>query len=133
MEDYADRILSTVFRVAVDPSRETDQSGHRLSFLPSLSRELTEEGVPLKLSIDRLEEAIMEAATAYPHERPLLEYLLPCWKRVTKALKVLRGPAPQKEGMLKEARRLCFSNCIFALTMPELFRCASSLWTFWPC
>jgi ubiquitin conjugation factor E4 B len=122
IDDYADRILTTIFRVTVDPARSTDTHGHRLAFLPILSADLAGEGAPLKMSVGRLEEAIMEAATAFPHDRPLFEYLLPCWKRVVRTLKVMRGPAPEKEALLKEARRLCFSNCIFALTVPELFR-----------
>ena len=121
-EDYADRMLSTLFRITVDKSRTTDGHGHRLVFLPALSQDLADEGAPLRLSVGRLEEAIMEMATALPHDRPLFDYFLPCWKRVVRTLKVLRGPAPEKEALLKEARRLCFSNCIFALTMPELFR-----------
>ncbi|KAL2160170.1 hypothetical protein VTH06DRAFT_1826 [Thermothelomyces fergusii] len=121
IEDYSDRVLSNIFRCTADPNRSTDSQGHKLTFLPNLSGELAEEGAPLRLTIGRLEEAIMEAATAVPHDRPLLDYLLPCWKRVVRALKVLRGPAPEKEAILKEARRLCFSNCIFALTVPELF------------
>ncbi|KAL2024151.1 hypothetical protein VTK56DRAFT_9931 [Thermocarpiscus australiensis] len=121
IEEYADRVLGNIFRVTLDPSRTTDSSGHKLTFLPNLSQELADEGSPPRLSVERLEEAIMEAATAVPHDRPLFDYLLPCWKRVTRTLKVLRGPAQQKQALLKEARRLCFSNCIFALTMPELF------------
>jgi len=115
-------VLSNIFRVTVDPSRITDGQGHKLAFLPNLSADLAEEGTPLKLAVGRLEEAIMEAATTVSHDRPLLDYLLPCWKRVVRTLKVFRGPAPEKEALLKEARRLCFSNCIFALTVPELFR-----------
>jgi ubiquitin conjugation factor E4 B len=111
-----------IFKVTVDPSREVDSTGHRLTYLPNLAKELADEDAPLKLSIDRLEEAIMEAATAWPAEKPLFDYLLPSWKRVIRAIRLLRGPAPQKEEVLKEARRLCFSNCIFAVTMPELFR-----------
>lgn len=122
IDDYADRVLCSVFRITLDPSRDTDSSGHKLTFLPVLSQELAEENAPLKLTADRLEEAIVEAATAYPHNQPLLNYLLPCWKRVNRALRLLRGPAPQKEEVLKEAKRLCFSNCIFALSVPELFR-----------
>ncbi|KAK4245328.1 ubiquitin elongating factor core-domain-containing protein [Corynascus novoguineensis] len=121
IEDYADRVLSNIFRCTVDPNRTTDSQGHKLTFLPNLSADLAEEGAPLKLTVGRLEEAIMEAATAVPHDRPLLDYLLPCWKRVVRTLKVLRGPAPEREALLKEAKRLCFSNCIFALTVPELF------------
>jgi ubiquitin conjugation factor E4 B len=122
IEDYADRILSTVFRLTVDPSRTTDSYGHKLTFLPNLSQELADDGAPLKLSIDRLEEAIMECTAAFPHDKPLFDYLLPCWKRVNRTITTLRGPTPQKEDILKETKRLCFSNCIFALTMPELFR-----------
>jgi ubiquitin conjugation factor E4 B len=124
IEDYADRVLSNIFRVSVDNSRTVDSHGHKLTFLPGLSSELAEEdGGSLKLSIGRLEEAIMEAATAVPRDRPVFEYLLGCWKRVIRTLKTLRGSAmlQEKEALLREARRLCFSNCIFALTMPELF------------
>jgi len=122
IEDYADRVLSHIFRVTVDPTKTSENNGHTLAFLPNLSQELSDEGAPLKLSIDRLEEAIMEAATAFPHDKPLLDYLLPCWKRVNKNIKLQRNPTQQKNDILKEARRLCFSNCIFALTVPELFR-----------
>ena len=122
IDDYADRILSSIFRFTVDPSRTTSANGQKLAFLPNLSADLSDEGAPLRLSVDRLEEAIMEAATAIPHDRPLFDYLLPCWKRVVKTIKVLRSPTPEKEALLKETRRLCFSNCIFALTVPELFR-----------
>ncbi|KAL2263711.1 hypothetical protein VTK26DRAFT_5467 [Humicola hyalothermophila] len=121
IDDYADRVLSSIFRVTLDPSRTTDNYGHKLQYLSNLSEELANDGAPLKLTVGRLEEAIMEAATAVPHDRPLLDYLLPCWKRVVRTIKMLRGPAPEKEALLKEARRLCFSNCIFALTVPELF------------
>ena len=121
IEDYADRVLSAIFRFTVDPNRTTDAHGHKLHFLSNLSQELADEGLPLKLPADRLDEAILEAATAVPPQRPVFEYLLPCWKRLVKTLKVFRGPAPDKEALLKEARRLCFSNCIFSLTVPELF------------
>ncbi|KAK3387480.1 ubiquitin elongating factor core-domain-containing protein [Podospora didyma] len=121
IEDYTNRMLENVFRVTVDPSRTADSFGHKLTFLEGLSGELAADLSNLKLSLERVEEAIMEAATAFPLDKPLLDYLLPCWKRVARALKTLRGPVPQKEEVLKEARRLCFSNCIFAVTMPELF------------
>lgn len=120
-QDYADRILGAIFRITLDPNRTTDPHGHKLVLLQDLSTDLAGDGLPLKLSVDRLEEAIMEAAKAVPRHKPLFEYLLPCWKRATRAIKAFRGGAPQKEAILKEARRLCFSNCIFALTIPDLF------------
>ncbi|KAK4222483.1 ubiquitin elongating factor core-domain-containing protein [Podospora fimiseda] len=120
-EDWADRTLSSLFRISIDATKTSDVHGHKLTFLPNLSQELSEEVAPLKLSVERLEEAIMEAGTEVPHNRPLFDYLLGCWKRIVRMLRTLHGPAPAKQALLKEARRLCFSNCIFALTMPELF------------
>ena len=120
--DYADKMLSQILRITLDPTREADVHGHKLTFLPNLSQDLQESGAPLKLSADVLDSAIVEAATAAPSSRPILDYLIPCWHRVIRAIKVFRGPAPEKEEVLREARRICFSNCIFALTMPELFR-----------
>lgn len=125
--DFADRVLRNIFLVTVDPNQKNDTDGkNKLTFLPNLSQELADEGAPLKLAVDRLEEAIMEAATAYPQEKPLLSYLLPCWKRTIKHLKQNRDP--KKEELYREAKRLCFANCIFALNMPELFRYLPRLW-----
>lgn len=122
IEDYADKMLTHIFRATPDPNQNVDRSGIKLTYLPNLHQELQESGAPPKLSVDQLDSAILEAATAIPHDRPLFGYLLGCFKRVTRALKTLRNPTPEKEHLLKEAKRICFSNCIFALTMPELFR-----------
>lgn len=122
IEDFTDNMLSHIFRVSVDSSRTMDTHGHRLLFLPGLSQDLQESGAPLKLSPDVLDSAIVEAATAFPQGKPILHYLLPCWRRVVHAMKILRTPSPERHEALREARRICFSNCIFALTMPELFR-----------
>lgn len=120
-------MLRHIFRVSVDPNQLEDKTGPKPTFLSGLSKDLQESGMPLKVSTDVLDSAILEAATAVPHDRPLLDYLLSCWKRVIRALKLLRAPVPQKEEILREARRICFSNCIFALTMPELFRYTFSI------
>jgi ubiquitin conjugation factor E4 B len=122
LDDFANNMLGHIFRVTADPNRTTDTHGHKLAFLPQVSQDLQESGAPLKLSIDVLDGAIVEAATATPQSTPILDYLLPCWKRVTRAIKLVRNPTPEKLEVLKEARRICFSNCIFALTMPELYR-----------
>jgi ubiquitin conjugation factor E4 B len=122
IEDYTDNMLGHIFRVTVDSNRTTDSHGHKLVFLPNLSQDLQESQQPLKLTIDVIDSAIVEAASLAPANKPVMDYLLPCWKRVTKVIKVLRSPGPEKESVLREARRICFSNCIFAVTMPELFR-----------
>jgi ubiquitin conjugation factor E4 B len=121
LEDWVNKTLNHLFRVTVDPSQEEDVHGHKLTFLPELSQEILDTDVMPKLSAENLDQAIVEAATVFPRDRPLLEYFLPCWKRVVRQLKLFRGPAPEKEAVLREARRLCFSDAILALTTPELF------------
>ena len=123
LESFANNQLNHIFRVTVDPDRTTDLHGHPLEFLPNVHAELVDAGASLLLSLDSIDSAILEAATSVSHDKPLMsEYLLPSWKRATRALKAYKGPAASpKIEVLREAKRLCFSNCVFALTMPELF------------
>jgi ubiquitin conjugation factor E4 B len=44
---------------------------------------------------------------------------LPCWKRIIHALSVLKETQQQKREILLEARRLCMSQCLFAVTLQE--------------
>ena len=95
--------------------------GQRLTFLPNLNEELNESGEPLKLSVNTLDQALMEAASSYPQDKPLMNYFLPCWKRAVKAslqIKTTEGPRFEVHD---EAKRLCMSGCLFALTMPDLY------------
>lgn len=119
-EDYANRVLSQIFRVTVDPHCMTS-GGHRLTFLPNLNEELNESGDPLKLTTANLDQAILEAAGLWPHYRPLMDYLLPCWKRATKAASTSRVTSGPRFEVHEEAKRLCISNCLFSLTLPDLF------------
>jgi len=121
LEAFESRILSSIFRIAVDEQNKTDALGHKLTFLPNLKQELEDGGEPVRLSLGSLDSALMEACGNIPHNKPILDYLLPCWKRIMKSLKSLRGQASAKDAILKEARRLCMSNCIFAISVPELY------------
>jgi ubiquitin conjugation factor E4 B len=121
IDTYENRILGQIFRITLDPDQRVDASGHRLAYLPNLRRELEEEKAPIRLSRDRLDSALLEACSAIPHNKSVLDYTLPCWKRVIKAQKGLRGYANARDTILKEAKRLCMSNCIFAVEVPELF------------
>jgi ubiquitin conjugation factor E4 B len=121
IESWENRVLGNIFRVTLDPDQTVDGAGHKLFFLRNLRLELEEEQQTMCLSIDKLDGAILEACQSVPHNKALLEYLLPCWKRVLKAIKGLRGHANVKEMILKEAKRLCMSHCIFAIEMPELY------------
>lgn len=121
IEQWESRILCSIFRVTLDPKQKTDASHHQLIFLPQLRQELEDEEAPVVLTKERLDSAILEAASAIPSSRPVLDYLLPCWKRVIKALRGLRDHSGGKDAVLKEAKRLCMSNCVFAVEMPELY------------
>ncbi|KAB8288858.1 hypothetical protein EYC80_010761 [Monilinia laxa] len=129
LEAYEDRILSHIFRMTLDPNQRTDASNHRLIFLPELRKELEDEHAELRLTTGKLDGALMEACASIPHSKSIFEYLLPCWKRIVKASKGLRGYASQKDAVLKEAKRLCMSNCIFAAEMPDIFQRETNLTT----
>lgn len=122
LEAYEDRILSHIFRLTLDPNQRTDASNHKLIFLSDLRKELEEEHAEIRLSAGKLDGALMEACSSIPHSKSVFDYLLPCWKRTMKASKGLRGYAGPKDAVLKEAKRLCMSNCIFAAEMPEIFQ-----------
>jgi len=119
IEIWEDRTLNTIFRLSLDPSTTRDAHGHRVYYLPSVRSDLEDEGVPVRLSISVLDQAILEAASNLQEEEPL-DYLLGCWKRVSRMFRGMRSNDP-RFGILKEARRLCFSYCIFAVTMPDMF------------
>lgn len=125
VETYEDRILSHIFRITLDPNQRTDSYNHRLIFLPGLRKDLEEEKAEIRLSAATLDGALLEACSSIPNSKSLFDYLLPCWKRTIKAMKQLRGYAGQKDVVLKEARRLCMSNCVFAAEMPDIFQFVS--------
>ncbi|KAG8164062.1 hypothetical protein KVR01_005980 [Diaporthe batatas] len=123
IEDWSDKIIGQIFRVTLDESRQTDLHGRRLTFLPGLTSELQEQNPngPLRLLSENVEQAILEAASSYPQEKPLMDYMLACWKRVVQTKKSLRSPTAEKEAVIQEVKRLCMSYAIFAVTLPDLF------------
>ncbi|KAI0161203.1 ubiquitin elongating factor core-domain-containing protein [Xylariaceae sp. FL1272] len=121
LEDWVDRVLEDVLHVTVNRSRTSDAHGNHLTYLPDLANEITESGEPLKLSPPYIDQAVLEAVRHMSLKMPLLDYLLPCWKRIMRASKPTRRLSPVREVALKESRRLCMSLCIFALSMPEYF------------
>jgi ubiquitin conjugation factor E4 B len=114
-------VITQIFRVSVDPHVMSNVQGQRLIFLPGVNEELNAAGAPLKLTIDVLEQAIMEAANTWPHDKPLMSYLLPCWKRAVSASNSAKTATGVRQEVHEEAKRLCMSNCLFALTMPDLY------------
>jgi len=122
-EQWEDRLLSTVFRFTLDPDHRLDGHGNSIHYLKSTREELEETDQPLRLNTSLLDQAILEAASNLKQLTTPLDYLLGCWKRINRQFKSLRkaGEQDSKFVVIKEARRLCMSYCIFAVTMPDMF------------
>jgi ubiquitin conjugation factor E4 B len=120
LELWTDRTLSSIFRITLQPNPKQD-GGQRISYLQDLRSELEESGSEVRLTPEILDGAIIEAAST--QDGKALPYLLGCWKRVTKVWRNTRGAGAdeRKLEVLKEAKRLCMSHCIFAVTMPEMY------------
>lgn len=123
IEQWEDRILRSIFRLTFDLSQSKDQHGHELRPLPQLREELESENREIRLGVDMLEQAIMEAGAspgkALPHN-----WLFPCWKRVQRISKGIKEKIPQNKRweIVSEAKRLCFSWCVLSITTPEIFQ-----------
>ncbi|CAG5181869.1 uncharacterized protein ALTATR162_LOCUS9876 [Alternaria atra] len=120
IEAWEDRTLSNIFRITLDENHTQDAHGHKLFFASGAKSDLVDDGRPVRLSTDLLDSVILEAASSQT-QGPALEYLMSCWKRVSKVLKNLANKTGPRFEVVKEARRLCFSYCIFAVTMPDMF------------
>lgn len=125
LEDWEDRHLCSIFRITLDPGSKYDAQGHPLQYLAGTRTELEESAQPMKMNTSMLDQALLEAATNVEKNNTPLNYLLSCWKRVSRQHKALKknGEGDPKFKVAKEARRLCMSYCIFAVTMPEMFGC----------
>ncbi|KAL1996983.1 hypothetical protein VTN49DRAFT_7848 [Thermomyces lanuginosus] len=122
LESFEDRTLRSVFRITLNEDQKKDVHGHPLTYLPGVRGELEEQGAELRISVGILDQALLEAGTIAGGQRPL-DYLLPCWKRVQRLYKGFRKAHDDdpKYSVVQEARRLCISYCVFAITMPEMF------------
>ena len=124
--------MSAVFKLTLREDRQKDIHGQKLFYLPGLRDELEEQGHELRIETAVLDQALLEAASTVHQRRPL-DYLLPCWKRISKLHKGFRRPQDDdiKFNVICEARRLCTSYCMFAITMPEMFGCVFLLPCYW--
>ncbi|KAI9845367.1 MAG: hypothetical protein M1838_001767 [Thelocarpon superellum] len=122
IEVWEDRLLTAVFRVTLRPDVLQDAHGNRLHYVPSTRAELEEQHATLRISVAVLEQAILEAATEVQDETPL-HYLMGCWKRVIRQARATKTARPDdpRQAIVKEARRLCFSYCIFSVSLPDMF------------
>jgi len=122
IEQWEDKTLRSVFRLSLDPAQTRDIHGQTLHGLPGLRQELQDENKDIRLTTESLEQAIMEAGSNLGKLAPH-DWLLACWKRVTRISKAVkeRTPENRKWTIIHEARRLCMSWCIFSITTPEIF------------
>lgn len=123
LEQWEDRVLGDIFRISLNPEHKQDGHGHRLHYLAATQADLEEQNQATRLNTGVLDQAILEAASNLSSSTKPLDYLLGCWKRVSKQYKALRksGDQDPKFSVAKEARRLCMSYCIFAITIPDMF------------
>ncbi len=108
--------------MTLNPEQTQDIHGHQLHFVDGLRQELEDEGRPIMLTTETLEQAIMEAGSNLGKTKPL-DWLIGSWKRLSRLNKGFkeRGPANKKWVIVQEARRLSMSWCMFAITTPEVF------------
>ncbi|CAK7206515.1 Ubiquitin conjugation factor E4 [Sporothrix eucalyptigena] len=125
LAEWTDSTISSVLHVTVNPDQKQDRHGTTLTFLKEVRSDILErnggdESKPVLLTVDDIDPAFLEACGACSHKKPLLDYLLPVFKNVSKLLKS-RISAPERVAALEEIKRLSMSNIVFALTMPEYF------------
>jgi len=120
--DWEDKILGTLFRVTLEPNKSVDVHGHPLYYLSGVREELESEASSMRMNTGLLEQGLIEAGSNQGKTQPL-DYFLACWKRIARHLRSMRAGDPQdpKVNIVKEARRLCMSYCIFAITIPDMF------------
>lgn len=115
--------MTQIFRLSLKQDLTRDAHGNTLYFVKGLREELLEQNESLLLKTSSLDQALTEAASNLGANLTPLDYLLSCWKRVSKAFRTVKSGDTNspKYTILQEARRLCMSYCIFAITMPEMF------------
>ena len=125
LEQWEDRVLGNIFRVTLWKEHRLDPHGNHLQFLAGTRSDLEDSGQSVRLNVGMLDQALLEAASNLEQGTTPLEFLQGCWKRVSRQYKPLRkaGEDDPKFVIIKEARRLCMSYCIFAITMPDMFGC----------
>lgn len=122
LDEWENKSLSGIFGLTLSPKITQDSHGHSLHYIPGVKSDLEEQGEVVRLSTAVLDQAIVEVASNLGKITPL-DYLLGCWKRVSRQLRSFKGASAEnaKYKIIKEARRLCMSYCIFAVAMPDMF------------
>ncbi|KAI5293607.1 hypothetical protein KEM52_005382, partial [Ascosphaera acerosa] len=122
LEEWEDRTIRSVLRVSLHEDRLVDAMGNQLQYLPDLKAELQGDGLPLRLAVANVDQAIIEAAST--HASPS-DYAVPAWKRAAALVRNFRhaptAQAKERYSALEELKRLCMSYCLFSFTMLDIF------------
>jgi ubiquitin conjugation factor E4 B len=126
LEAFEDRTLGALFKISLREDRQQDIHGQPLIYLPGIKDDLKEQEQGPRIEVGILDQALLEAVSNIGYQKPL-DYLLPCWKRVQRLYKGFRKSREDdpKFTIVREARRLCVSYCIFAITLPDIFGCVT--------
>ncbi|CAK7264291.1 Ubiquitin conjugation factor E4 [Sporothrix epigloea] len=121
--DWTDATISSLLRVTINPDQPKDRHGAALTLLDDLRSEILERNggsdeKPVRMTVDDVDAAFLEACSKLSPKKPLLDYLLPVYKSANRLLKG-RTLAAQRVAVFQEIKRLGMSNIVFALTMPE--------------
>ena len=124
---WEDKTLSGIFKITIKDVGEHDTTDKSLNYLSGVATDVKGDGNSLLLTTGILDQAIVEAVSNFSEGEPF-QYLLGCWKRVSRLMRGMKTPEGDdpRYGIVKEARRLCMSYCIFAVTMPEIYGIDSS-------
>ena len=124
---WEDKTLSGIFKITLKNTGEHGTTDMPLNYLSEVAADVKGDGNLPLLTTGILDQAIVEAASKFSEGKPF-KYLLGCWKRVSRLIRAMKQPEGDdpRYGIVKEARRLCMSYCIFALTMPEIYGVDSS-------
>lgn len=119
---WENKVLGSIFRLTLDSALSQDSHGNKLHYVGSVRADLEDQKEAITLSTAVLDQAILEAASKAEKTTPL-DYLLGCWKRVSRQYRSLKGTKTEDPRLeiVKEARRLCMSYCMFAVSMPDMF------------
>ena len=108
-------MLKQVYRVTLKEGETKDLHGHKLLYLEGVKSDGTD-----LLTVDNSDSILAEGASHA--QGKIFEYFLQCFKRSVRASKDPRNlGSVEKNAVLKEARRMSMSYCIFAITMPDMF------------
>ena len=122
IDEWENKVLGGIFALTFNPNTGQSIHSHSWHYIPGVKADLEEQGEAVRLSTAVLDQAIVEATLNAGKSTPL-DYLLGCWKRVSKMFRIYKGASAEnaRYKIVKEARRLCMSYCIFAVTMPDMF------------